>query len=149
MSTPAPPPYKRTIWDYAKADIQSIRETINGIDWDSRLMGLESNEMSEVFTETIYSLLSSEIPNRVVKCNDKDAPWVTADVKTAIRQKHRVCKKFLQRGRKQEYWIKVKNVRKETSKIILDAKEKFYLKLGRNLSDPKNDIKTYWSTLNK
>ena len=112
-------------------------------------MGFGPNEMSEVFTATIYSILSSNIPNKVVKCNDKDAPWVTAEIKTAIKRKHRVYKIFLQRGRKQEDWIKVKDVRKETSKIILDAKEKYYLKLGRKLSDLSNGIKTYWTTLNK
>ena len=105
--------------------------------------------MSEVFTATIYSILYSNIPNKVVKGNDKNAPWVTAEVKTAIRRKHKVYKKFLQRGRKQEDWIKVKDVRKETSKIILDAKEKYYLKLGRKLSGPSNGIKTYWTNLNK
>ena len=149
LTIPAPPPYKKTMWDYAKADTQTIRDRINGIDWESRFMGFGPNEMSEVFTATIYSILSSNIPNKVVKCNDKDAPWVTAEVNTAIRRKHRVYKKFLQRGRKQEDWIKAKDVRKETSKIILDAKEKYYLKLGRKLSDPSNGIKTYWTTLNK
>ena len=59
----------------------------------------------------------------MLKFNDKDAPWETAEVKTAIRRTHRVYKKFLQRGRKQVDWIKVKDVRKETSKIILDAKK--------------------------
>ena len=112
-------------------------------------MGFGPNEMSEVFTETIYSILSSYIPNKVVKCNDKDAPWVTAEVKTAIRRKHRVYKKFLQRGRREEDWIRVKDVRKETSNIIIDAKEKYYLKLGRKLSDPSKGIKTYWTALNK
>ena len=77
-------------------------------------MGFGPNEMREVFTATIYSILSSNIPNKVVKCNDKDTLWVTAEVKTAIRRKHRVNKKFLQPGIKQEDWIKVKDVRKET-----------------------------------
>ena len=112
-------------------------------------MGFGPNEMSEVFTAKIYSILSSNIPNFVVKCNDKDAPWVTAEVKTAIRRRHRVYEKFLQRGKKQEDWIKVKDARKETSNIIIYAKVKYYLKLGRNFSDPSNGIKTYWTTLNK
>ena len=65
-------------------------------------MGLDSSEMSDFFTTTLYSTLSSNIPNKVVKCNNKDAPWVTHEIKTAIRRKHRVYKKFLQRGRKLE-----------------------------------------------
>ena len=76
------------MWNYAKANIKLIRDTANGIDWESQLIGLDPNEMSKVFTATI--------------------------VKTAIRRKHRVYKKFLQRGRKQEDLVKVRDVRKET-----------------------------------
>ncbi len=71
---------------------------------------------------------------------------MTHEIKTAIRRKHMVYKKFLQRGRKLEDWVKVKSIRKETSSLILDAKEQYYLKLGRKLTDPNNGIKTYWST---
>ena len=65
-------------------------------------MGLDPNEMADVFTATIYSILSLNVPNKVVKFNDKDAPWVTAEVKTAIRRKHKVYRKFLHHGRKLE-----------------------------------------------
>ena len=83
------------------------------------------------------------MPNKVVKCNDKDAPWVTAEVKTAIRWKHRVYRKFLQRGRMLDDWMKVKEVKRETSKVILGAKESYFLRLGRKFSDPNNGIKVY------
>ena len=149
LSMPSPPPYKRTIWDYTKADIQYIRNAVSEINWKSRFSGLDPNKMVEVFTTAIYSLLSLNIPNKVVKFDDKDAPWVTAEVKTAIRRKHRVYRKYLDRGRKLEDWMKVKDVKRETSKKILDAKESYYLGLGRKLSDPNNGIKTYWSTLNR
>ena len=68
-------------------------------------MGLDPNEMADVFTATIYSILSLNIPNKVVKFNDKDDPWVTAEVKTAIRRKHKVYRKFLQHDRKLEDWM--------------------------------------------
>ena len=55
--------------------------------------------------------------------------------------------KILKRGRKQEDWIKNKDARKETSKSILDAKERYYLRFCRKLSDLINSIKTYCSTL--
>ncbi len=86
---------------------------MNSIDLGSQFMGLDSSEMSDFFTTTLYSTLSSNIPNKVVKCNNKDAPWVTHEIKTAIRRKHRVYKKFLQRGRKLEDWVKVKSIRKK------------------------------------
>ena len=86
LSMLAPPPYTRTIWDYTKADIQSIHNAISEIDWKSQFMDLDPNEMADVFTTAIYSILSLTIPNKVVKFDDKDAPWVTADLKQHYRR---------------------------------------------------------------
>ena len=60
--------------------------------------------MAEVFTSVLYSILPSHIPNKTIKCNDKDPPWITKELKSAIRRKHRVYRKFVQRGRKPEEW---------------------------------------------
>ena len=146
---PAPLPYKRTVWKYAKVDTQSIRNSIKKIEWKSRFIGLDSNEVTGVFTAKIHSILSSNIPNKVVKLNDKDALRMTAKVKTAIKRKNRVYRKFLQLGRQLEEWMKVKKVKRETSKLIFDAKERYYLRQGRKLSDPNNGINTYWFVLNR
>ena len=46
--------------------------------------------MAEKFTSQVHSILSAHIPNKIVKCNDKDPPWMTNELKTAIKRKHRV-----------------------------------------------------------
>ena len=33
--------------------------------------------------------------------------------------------------------------------MIINAKEKYFLNLGRKLSDPNQGIKAYWTTLNR
>ena len=43
-----------------------------------------------------------QIQAGAIKCNDKDAPWITPNVKTAINRKHRVFKKFVDGGRREE-----------------------------------------------
>ena len=63
-----------------------IRDLINDIDWQSRFVGLGSNEMTELFTGTIFAILSANIPNKVIQCNDKDSPWITPELKTAIKR---------------------------------------------------------------
>ena len=149
ISIPSPPPYKRTIWDYSKANMQSIRNDLQAIDWHTRFDALGSEEMTEVFTASIYATMTSYIPNRVVKCCDKDPPWITPRIKTAIKRKQRVYRNLCQRGRRDQDWDRVKHVRNETSKMILNAKEEYFKRLGRKLSDPNEGIKSYWSTLNR
>ena len=146
---PPPPPYKRTVWDYAKCDTEKIKNEVNSTDWPARFAGLGPDEMTDLFTSNLSCILSSNIPNKTLKCNDKDAPWITPDVKTAIKRKHRVFKKFVDGGRREEDWKHVKEVRNETSKMIHLAKETYYLKLGHKLVDPKLGIKAYWAVLNR
>ena len=149
LSTPAPPPYRRTIWDYPKADTNKIRNALNSIDWRSLFSGLGSNGMVDIFTDTLFSVISSNIPNKVINCNDKDPPWITPELKTAIKRKHRVYRKYVKRGQRKEDWNQVKDIRNKTSKMIIRAKEKYFLNLGRKLSDPNQGIKAYWKTLNR
>ena len=89
------------------------------------------------------------IPNKMIKIHDKDPPWMTPEIKTAIKRKHRIYNKYVKRGHKPNDWENVRLTRNETSKIIRDAKEDYFACLGRKLSDPSVGIKTYWSTLNK
>ena len=55
----------------------------------------------------------------------------------------------MQRGQRKEDWNQVKDIRNGTSKMIINAKEKYFLNLGRKLSDPNQGIKAYWTTLNR
>ena len=61
ISVPTPPPYERKIWDYSKAETGTIRDTLNSVDWNLRFSGLGSEDMVEVFTGTLHSILSSHI----------------------------------------------------------------------------------------
>ena len=84
MSVPHPPPYKRTVWDYQKADIPQIRDCLQGINWESTFSNQGSEEMTNTFTKKIYEIMSTCIPNCVIKCDEKDPSWITHELKTAI-----------------------------------------------------------------
>ena len=59
----------------------------------------------------------------VIIVNEKDPPWMTKEVKTAIRRKHRIYNKYIKIGNKQEDWEQVRSVRNQTTHLIDDAKE--------------------------
>ena len=105
--------------------------------------------MTRIFTNEIYSILSAYIPNRVVKFNDKDPPWISNDVKTAIKRKKRIYKKFVSSGKSREDWELFKRVRNDTLKLINKVKETYYSNLSRKLSDSTQGVKAYWTALNR
>ena len=82
---PSPPPYKRKIWDYAKADKDEIRQLLTNIDWISKFKDLSANEMVQQFTSTVMGIMLRFIPNKMIIFNDKDPPWITPAIKTAIK----------------------------------------------------------------
>ena len=149
VSVPSPPPYKRQVWDYSEANKEEIRNTLLSTDWSFEFSDLTGDEMTSVFTKLVMDIMHRFIPNKTIKCNDKDPPWITPEIKTAIKCKHRVYNKYVRRGRKPDECEYVRVTRNETSKIITGAKETYFASLGRKLSNPKIGLKVYWSTLNK
>ena len=75
--------------------------------------------------------------------------WMKQELKAAIKRKHRIYAKFVKRGRKQEDWNHVKKVQNETTRMITNAKNEYYLNVGRRLSNNTTGAKTYWSLLNR
>ena len=123
VSFPCPPPYKRKIWDYKSAEVDSIRNEISGTDWNSLFFNLNVSEMSIVFTDLFVGLISKYVPNKIITCNDKDAPWITPKLKTAIRRNARVYRKWVKRGRKEQEHDNVREVQNITNKLIKQAKK--------------------------
>ena len=70
--------------------------------------------MSLVFTDTLLEILSRHISNKIITCNDKDAPWITPNVKSAIRRNSRVYRK----------WVKLEKI---TTIMTMSARFKILL----------------------
>ena len=82
--------------------------------------------MVEAFANKLYGIIKTNIPSRILSFNDKDPPWITRQVKTAIKRKRRVFRKFMNSGRRPEDWQLFKTVRNETSRLVVNAKEMYY-----------------------
>ena len=84
---------------------------------------LNVDQMVEVFTNKLYSIMKVNVPSRVPSINDKDPPWITRQVKAAVKRKLRVFRKYTHSGRKQEHWENFNIIRNETSRMDAKAKE--------------------------
>ena len=147
--SPSPPPYERRIWDYNKANIDLIKKKLSDMDWITLFSNLDVNQMALVFTDTILDIFSKNIPNKIVKIHDKDAAWITPQVKTAIKRNSRAYCKWNKRGRKPEERTSVIEIQKQTDKIIKQAKNSYYEKLGNSLSDPTTGEKHFWTAFKR
>ena len=147
ISVPSPPPYKRQIWDYVKANKDETHQFLTDIDWISKFKDLFTDEMVQQFTSTVMGIMSRFIPNKMITCNDKDPPRITPVIKPEIKRKHKVYNKFAKRGHNLDEWEPVRMIRNETSRMITDAKKNYFSTLERQLSKPTISLKTYWTTL--
>ena len=145
MSVPSLPPYKRQVWNYSEANKEEITNTLLDIDWSFEFLDLTVDELTSVFTTLVTDIMLCYIPNKTIKCHHKYLPWITPEIKTAIKGKHRVYNKYVRRGRKPEEWEYIRLTRNETSKILTDAKETYFASLGHKLSNPTIGLKVYWT----
>ena len=97
-----PPPYKRKIWHYKNAEADLIRRSIESFNWENELSNLDTNDQVMVVTNTISNIFNNFIPNETIKCNYKEPPWMTKDIKCALRRKNRCYRKYISNGMKVE-----------------------------------------------
>ena len=93
--------------------------------------------------------MAKHIPSKIITCKEKDSPWITSKVKTAIKRNHRVYREWVNRGRNINDLNKVREIRSATAKLIKEAKLTYYSKLGLKLFDPKTGQKHFWTAYRK
>ena len=81
--------------------------------------------MVDIFNKKVLDVFTSMIPNKKVSINDKDAPWVTFDVKSAIRGNTKIYKKWVKNGRLPGSRGVVNRSQVDINKLIRSAKSKY------------------------
>ena len=113
FSIPCPPPYKRKLWSYSKANSDKIKESLNAINWLHFFENKSLDDMIISFNKTFLDIMNCSIPNKTITINDKEAPWITSEVKQAIKKNHRVYSKWKRAGKPEEGKNTVKAVNRD------------------------------------
>ena len=66
--------------------------------------------MATIFSESFLNIMGSFIPSKFVTVNDKDAPWVTPEVKASLRRNKNIYKTWLKNGKDPETRSEIFNV---------------------------------------
>ena len=150
IKNPAPPPYKRRLWYYDKANIAAIRKSIEMFHWREALENITCpSHQVEILNEVLLNIFSNFIPNEFVTVKPKDVPWITRSIKSMIQKKNRAYKTFMKNGQPDDKVEGIQDLINRTSKTIEDAKHKYFMKIGETLSNSDTGNKRYWSLINK
>ena len=88
ISVSIPPSYEQNVLYSVKAQKDKIKSVLENIDWPTSFAGLDVDDMTQLFTSKCINILSQYIPNKIITCDDRDSPWMTATLRSAIKNKH-------------------------------------------------------------
>ena len=142
-----PPPYKRLVWNYDKANVDAIRKTIKDFKWEDAFCNINVDEQISLFNNTLLNIFSNFIPSKTIVCNDSDPPWMNQNIKNIINRNNIIYKDFLKNSKSPCYYQRLENARRELSEMIRNAKDDYYSQQGQKLNNPATSAKTYWSIL--
>ena len=138
-----PPPYKRKIGYYQKANTDQIRKTIEQFPWDKLFKNLDVNEIVFLFNRTIKNIPSNYIPHEIIICDDRDPPWINNRVKELINEKNDTFQCSLHSNKDPKLFSKVEYLQNELKSLIEANKEKYYSRISKRMMNPLTSTKTY------
>ena len=100
FNVPLPPPYIREVWDYKNAEAENIQQSVSGIDWDFMFQRKTVNQKVHILNECLLNVFHNFIPNKKIKFNYKGPPWMTETVKSKLRERSNLVKRYYKNGKK-------------------------------------------------
>ena len=141
-----PPAYERRIWDFARADLRGIKLALDGIDWERDFTGLDVNGRVSLLSEYVTNIFSNFVPNKTIVIRDKDALWMTSEIKQMLLDKAKIYRRW-KKWENPADGQALDDIAKRCTQAINIAKENYFNRLGNTLNDPNIGSKKYWSTL--
>ena len=66
---------------------------LNAIDWDTSLQGLNVEDCVAFLSEYILNIFSNFVPNKTITIRDKDALWMTPELKQMLLDKAKIYRR--------------------------------------------------------
>ena len=82
-----PPIYSRKIWYYNRANADDIKRAVSHFPWLKHLTNLDPSQQLEIFNDKLLNIMMNFIPNRYVKIQPKDPPWINNNLRRMIKSK--------------------------------------------------------------
>ena len=89
---------QKTNLDNNNADYESIKTHLDLIKWHERLDNInDTNVINNFIIDEISFCINSFIPQKIIRVQPKDKPWMNSNVRRRMRQRNRAHKKAKQK----------------------------------------------------
>ena len=106
------------ICHYQRANVDLIQRAIEEFSWEKSFRNLNINEMVFLFNKTIKNIFSNFIPNETVTCDDRDPPWINANIKQLIQENNDIYRGYILNDKNLQIFHKVKYLQKQLKNVI-------------------------------
>ena len=121
MLTPSPP-YQRLVWDYKKSDSNNIRKAIDFVNWEKLFDQKRNVEQVATFNDTTLNNFRNFVPSKYMTIDDSNPLWMNETIKSKMKAKHIVYKKYIQNGRFESDFIFLEHLKSELNELIFSTK---------------------------
>ena len=139
--------YKKTIWKYDDANLQSIKNKFDSVDWsfinDNDNINLSNEKFNTILTETAEEF----IPKVSFTYRPNEKPWMDSVIRKHMRQRDRLYHKAKTKNT-DNHWLNFKNKRNQVVQMVRDAKKSYMNKLQNKLADPNLSSKHWYKIAN-
>ena len=141
--------YRRKIWLYQKTDFDALNDALeDSLPPEAVLDGGNVNSTWPLFKTAFLDTVHRFIPNRLVHCKKSLPPWITGEVRNAIR-KHKAAHRRAKRLGTPAVWKKFRHYRNETVLAVRKAKQEFFSSICSPFNDSSKDFWKAYHSLSK
>ena len=81
---------------------RKIQLSVSGIDWNFIFQEKTVNQKVNILNECLVNVFHNFIPNKKIKFNYKDPPWMTEIAKCKLREGSNLVKRYYKNGKKKK-----------------------------------------------
>ena len=95
------PPCQRHVWNYAKANKDTVLSALQNVDWHLLFANNKTvHQQVNLLNDIILNVFTNFVPNKAIMCDDRGPPWTNDNIKNKIRWKSSMYKNYRRNGNK-------------------------------------------------
>ena len=129
--------------------MKNVKYATSNFNWSKAFENLSVDGKVEHLNETLLNIFRNYIPNKKIKCDYRQSPWINDNIKSSLKQRSKLTKIYYKSGLWKIDNTKILEKSTECTKKFFEAKKNDILKMTTKPEHSNTASKTYWAILNR